>query len=572
MKRFIPVVDIFAGAGGLGEGFAAYPGREGIRFDVRLSIESDPAACASLRLRSFYRRSTGRAREDYYRFVNGELTLEELYGQNSELHDEICGNEVWEVSLGGENFSEEELHERIGKAIEGSRDWILVGGPPCQAYSMAGRARNRGVEGYDAGNDGRHFLYQEYLRIISRHWPSVFVMENVPGILSSTAGGKTPIFERIHKDLHDPLAAEGPEDSIGRHGPRRHHYHIRPLDPDAVDKRDLFGWDFERVSDFIVSSDKFGIPQSRRRVILVGVRDDVTDVRPILHTPYRKPVPARAVLKGLPPVRSGLSKKDAFRSTANGTDETELWRQALHTANGSQWLRCLQERGDNTLAGKIKDVIRGQEKGKRGVPPSRGGEVVRPSGNGINYRELEPFRGLHDFIADSKITRVRNHSTREHMLSDLHRYLFVSVFGLVHGRSPKLPDFPHDLLPEHRNVSRALSHGDFADRFRVQLWNEPSTTVVSHLSRDGHYFIHPDPRQCRSLTVREAARLQTFPDSYVFCGNRSDQYEQVGNAVPPWLGLQIAATIAGLFDRLDLQLKETDSRADSGTKKEAQVV
>jgi DNA (cytosine-5)-methyltransferase 1 len=133
------------------------------------------------------------------------------------------------------------------------------------------------------------------------------------------------------------------------------------------------------------------------------------------------------------------------------------------------------------------------------------------------------------------------------MASDLHRYLFCSAFADVFGYSPKLRDFPRHLLPNHANAATSAGAAPFADRFRVQLFNRPSTTIVSHIAKDGHYFIHPDPTQCRSLTVREAARLQTFPDNYHFEGNRTQQYSQIGNAVPPLLAKQIAVCVSSVL-------------------------
>ena len=119
------------------------------------------------------------------------------------------------------------------------------------------------------------------------------------------------------------------------------------------------------------------------------------------------------------------------------------------------------------------------------------------------------------------------------MPSDLVRYLFVAAFGEETGESPRLADFPLCLLPDHNNVDvLAPEDAIFKDRFRVQIRDRHSMTVTSHIAKDGHAFVHHDPVQCRSMTVREAARLQTFPDSYVFLGNRTSQYSQVGNAVP----------------------------------------
>jgi DNA (cytosine-5)-methyltransferase 1 len=157
------------------------------------------------------------------------------------------------------------------------------------------------------------------------------------------------------------------------------------------------------------------------------------------------------------------------------------------------------------------------------------------------------LRAYPEWFLDDRLSAVCNHTPRLHTRKDLHRYFFVSTFGQVHGRSPILADFPTELLPNHKSVAAALKDGNFNDRFRVQIADRPSTTITSHISKDGHYFIHYDPSQCRSLTVREAARLQTFPDNYFFEGPRTQQYQQVGNAVPPLLAKQIAEIIADLF-------------------------
>src|SRR5690606_31633702 len=129
---------------------------------------------------------------------------------------------------------------------------------------------------------------------------------------------------------------------------------------------------------------------------------------------------------------------------------------------------------------------------------------------------------LRAWYLDRKSSFIANHESRGHMPTDLVRYFFMSCFGRIAESSPKLSQFPKCLLPNHRNIDPSSMNGvPFKDRFRVQLRGRPSSTITSHIAKDGHAFIHHDPLQCRALTVREAARLQTFPDSYVFLGNRT---------------------------------------------------
>ena len=141
-----------------------------------------------------------------------------------------------------------------------------------------------------------------------------------------------------------------------------------------------------------------------------------------------------------------------------------------------------------------------------------------------------------------------NDAARSHIPEDLRRYFFAACFGKLIRNSPSITAFPLALLPLHKNLQHKKPEDIvFADRFRVQLAHRPATTVTSHISKYGHYFIHPDPTQCRSLTVREAARLQTFPDNYYFSGPRTAQYHQVGNAVPPLIAKEIARVVAKVF-------------------------
>jgi len=221
-------------------------------------------------------------------------------------------------------------------------------------------------------------------------------------------------------------------------------------------------------------------------------------------------------------LRSGISK---------GADSLIVWSKIPE-----QTLTSLRK-GKSRLTSELAEVFDKYElNGSRNY--SRGAEF------GLHTRyENMPIR-LREWFQDPRLGGyITNHSTRSHIISDLSRYWFAAVFRDSMDRSPKAPDFPKQLWPKHAN----FASGKFADRFRVQGWDEPATTVTSHISKDGHYFIHPDPYQIRSLTVREAARIQTFPDNYHFVGNRTQQYVQVGNAVPPLLARQLANVVSSII-------------------------
>ena len=287
---------------------------------------------------------------------------------------------------------------------------------------------------------------------------------------------------------------------------------------------------YKKPADFVIESEKFGIPQARHRVILLGIREDInTDSREIL-TENRKTVTVADVITGLPRLRSCLSREE---------DSTEKWQKRILEVIDSDWLADNVTSGiNNDISERIFDALELIRKG----PPEcdKGGETIAYTAESEEYR---------NWYVDQRMTSVFNSSTRAHLIEDLHRYLFASCFSVARDRSPVLMEFPKELLPNHRNASLAIKSrtGNFADRFRVQRLNRPATTIMSHISKDGHYYIHPDPYQCRSLTVREAARLQTFPDNYIFTGPRTKQYVQVGNAVPPLLARQLAKIVLDIL-------------------------
>jgi len=512
----IPVIDVFAGPGGLGEGFSAFADGRGHRpFRIALSIEMDSTAHATLRLRSFYRQfEPGHAPPEYYQRLRGHLTTPELLKLYPRQAEQAVA-ETWRAELGAQNVPVEMVRARVEAALGGREDCVLIGGPPCQAYSLAGRSRNRGKKGYQLENDPRARLYVEYLQLIADFWPTVFVMENVKGLLSSRLDGRE-LFERIRADLCDPAEAIRRE-GRGRRRGRKRRYSLRALAcPDRQSE----------PADFVVRCEEHGIPQTRHRVIVVGVREDL-EHRTLPPLPRSAAPPVAQIIGDLPPLRSALSGE---------ADSAESWAGAVLELSSPRWQQRVQEAAGEDVARRIA-ALAGARQWMENL--GRGDDVHVPGSPCVHHE--------HEWFIDERIGGFCNHRSRSHMRSDLHRYVFASAYAAVREESPCLSAFPPDLLPDHRNVASALTHSMFADRFRVQVESKHATTITSHISRDGHYYIHYDPRQCRSLTVREAARLQTFPDTYFFEGGRTAQYVQVGNAVPPLLARQIAGSVAALL-------------------------
>jgi DNA (cytosine-5)-methyltransferase 1 len=498
----IPIVDLFAGPGGLGEGFSAVRNERGDRvFDIRVSIEKDPVAHQTLTLRALYRAlEDDQVPDSYYQYIRGEINRATFFADPAIAPAlEHAKEEAQCMELG--NDPKRRIDKLIRSAVDGHEDWVLIGGPPCQAYSVAGRSRRRSVDP-KFEDDPKHFLYKEYLRIIREFKPAVFVMENVKGMLSSTHNGLR-IFERIINDLSEPAPGVL--------------YDIRsfvvPSRPEGLNPE-----------EFTIQSENFGVPQMRHRVILLGVRADRAGQTHDLLTPRAARVTVRDALVGMPSIRSKLSVR-------SGPDSPEAWLEALREAVSSLkgWKSPIRQ----TIESLMEEAAQKAER-------------LNSAGGSFISKEMQKSRSLPDDLAswfhDEHLGGVCQHEARSHMRSDLHRYIFASCYGNEYGYAPKLGHFPPGLLPAHKNIEDESI--PFDDRFRVQVYRSPSTTVVSHIAKDGHYYIHPDPSQCRSLTVREAARLQTFPDNYFFEGNRTEQYHQVGNAVPPFLAKQLGESVS----------------------------
>lgn len=495
MSKYYPVIDLFAGPGGLGEGFSSVSRRKKQGFKSVLSIEQDQHAHSTLELRHFIREfQKGKIPREYYSYLGGGLPRDELKALYPKEWS-AAEKSALKISLGKENHSQ--VSTILTHRLQGHRKWVLVGGPPCQAYSLVGRSRRANDPTFE--KDDKHLLYREYLKIIIDHQPPVFVMENVKGLLSSKVKGK-PVIEQILADLANPKAAL----SDSNNGLR---YKLFSLTESGELSEDV------SPRSFLVHAEEFGVPQARHRMFILGVRSDI-DVQPEI-LEKEKPPSVIDVIGDLPSLRSGLSREE---------DSFKNWSAVISSVRHESWFR-------RTFS--YRSIP-----GKKWLPTDKFSSFL-----------TQPF-AMKGWFNDPRQKYLSGHESRSHMRSDLHRYLFSSLFSAEFGYSPKLGEFPRKLLPKHKNVEAGKAGKMFSDRFRVQVADRVSTTVTSHISKDGHYFIHYDPAQCRSLTVREAARLQTFPDNYHFEGPRTQQYHQVGNAVPPYLAAQIGEIVADVLDRM----------------------
>ena len=495
----IPVIDLFAGPGGLNEGFNAVRDAQGRRvFRTLVSVECEELAHRTLELRALFRRLEDRGdKTAYYRYVKSEITREALFAAAGN-EGILATREALRAKLGSSKAGNEAIEGHIAAELGKTKHdgFVLIGGPPCQAYSLVGRARRTKETRADFEADDKHVLYREYLSILSRFRPAAFIMENVPGLLSASLNG-VRTFELIRTDL----AGAG--------------YDLHPIsarEPDAEVTDNPRG--------FVVRAEAHGVPQARARIFILGLRKDLGLKAGTLVRAAGDPATVAEVISDLPRIRSRLSKEPD---------------------SGEAWLSVIRHVADYDLSGLGERFGRTVRQKLAAMHPNYplGAATMAPTGK-------RPAK-LATWYQDRDLDRVLNHTSRGHMRRDLTRYYFWSQYAAFFDRSPTLGDVPHYLRPDHGNVAGDATDIPFADRFRVQLRSRPSTTITCHIAKDGHYYIHPDPKQCRSLSVREGARLQTFPDNYFFEGAATDQYRQVGNAVPPYLARQIGRLVADIL-------------------------
>lgn len=396
-------IDLFAGCGGLSEGFY----REG--FKALAHVEINHFACETLRTRMKH------------------------YGYK-DIDKEVIEHDI----------TADDIIEKIENAVNGRDVDMIIGGPPCQAYSTAGRVRDK----VGMATDARNYLFESYVKILEHYRPKLFVFENVTGILSAKANGKA-IFPQVIKAL-------GKEYKV-------------ISDPDTI----------------LFNTANYGVPQIRKRIIIMGVRKDI----------------------------DGIEAKELYQNvikTHYDPDMPEKERGKL-----KKYIDVRQALGD--------------------LPPVLPGEDA--STDSFNYPCDNEFLKR---IGNKGISPLMDHICRKNNDTDRERFRVMIENHWSFGEMRRArPDLEH----EHARV--------FDNSYVVQWWELPSKTILAHIHKDGFQFIHPDYNQARTFTVREAARIQSFPDDFVFEGSRGEKYKQIGNAVPCLFAEALAKASKKILKKID---------------------
>ncbi len=403
-------IDLFAGAGGLSEGFT----QSGYQSIAHVEMNEYAAKTIETRMAYFYLKEKKKLRK-YYQYERGEITREELLAlvPSDELKT-VINEEMSPKTIKG-------IFQRIDTIMnekEVQKIDVIIGGPPCQAYSLVGRAQSSHMI-VPMEDDSRNELYKMYVQFLIKYQPRMFVFENVAGIRTARGG-------QAFRNLQSYM--------------RRVGYEIEPHELNAKD---------------------FGVLQSRKRVIIVGW---------LKGTGYEYP---------------------SFDVISRNAKVEDLLND----------LHILQPGESASEYGKI--------------------EVSK-------YARKNGIRGNADVLT--------HHVARPHTEQDIEIYKRTIDLWFNNQQHERLK---YDDLPEELKTHR--NRTSFVDRFKVIEGDmDYCHTILAHLSKDGHYFIHPDINQHRSITVREAARLQSFSDNYFFEGPRTSQFVQIGNAVPPMMAKEIA--------------------------------
>ena len=408
-NRIYNTIDLFAGCGGLMEGFM----QEG-HFDTLACVEWEKAPCQTLanRLEKKWGHTDAKKEVVYFDIQRTDELIggydDIIYGKGEGL-DNIIGN----------------------KKVD-----IIIGGPPCQAYSLAGRIRDP----HGMRNDYRNYLFESYIKILSHYKPTFFVFENVMGMLSAAPEGK-PIVDRIKEAFNEAG------------------YFVINNFKEAV---------FE-VADY-------GVPQHRKRIIILGVKKDVfpTNVcEEIINEFYNNIMPE-------------LKKKAVIKT--------------------------------------VRDAIADLPK----LMPSS--ETIKDNGHKYSHTPIS-------------CVNIYNHSPRYHSVRDQGVFKLLGE-DIESGRNEYI-----SISAIKELYTKVTGKNSNIHKYYVLRWDEPSNTIPAHLYKDGMRHIHPDSKQARSITVREAARLQSFPDDFEFLGSNMSQYKMVGNAVPPFFARQVAIGLRMLLDK-----------------------